>query len=504
MTQTATDKHTPMMRQYLALKADHPDILMFYRMGDFYELFYDDARRAAGLIDIALTTRGKSAGQPIPMAGVPVHSVEGYLAKLVRMGESVAICEQIGDPATSKGPVDRAVTRIVTPGTVTDEALLDARRDNLVLGVHGDGRRYGLAWLDIGSGRFCVMEVDDAPSLAAELERLRPAECVASEQFDAPVELPALKHMAPWHFDTETAQRLLCEQFGTRDLAGFGCDGLGPAIAAAGAVLQYVRDTQRGALPHIRSLGTERRDDALLMDAATRRNLELHTSLSGHNDHTLAGVMDRTATAMGSRLLGRWINRPLRDHAVLRARYQAIGTLEPEERDVALSETLRGIGDIERILARVALRSARPRDLSQLRDAIGRLDELATLTGAIIIGLGHENAGVFSNDDDLCNAFLKAAGTEDEGAWRMPLGKAYDDQLKSRIADMKNVGGRPAGSITAAQFLQRFIKKDMPWIHLDIAGVASVKSDTSYAPKGATGWGVMALNRLVADKFEAE
>ncbi len=383
MSPKASDNHTPMMRQYLAIKAEHPDILVFYRMGDFYELFYDDAKRAAALIDIALTTRGKSAGEPIPMAGVPVHSVEGYLAKLVRRGESVAICEQIGDPATSKGPVDRAVTRIVTPGTVTDDALLDARRDNLVLGMHGDGRRYGLAWLDIGGGRFCVMEVDTGAALAAELERLKPAECVASETFDAPVPLPALKTMPPWHFEVATAHRQLCEQFGTHDLSGFGCEELPLAIAAAGALLQYVRDTQRSALPHLSSLTTERRDEALLMDAATRRNLELQASLAGDDSHTLTGVMDRTATPMGGRLLGRWINRPLRDHAILRARYQAIGALEPQEYDVPLHEALRGIGDIERILARVALRSARPRDLAQLRNALGRLPELAELTGSL-------------------------------------------------------------------------------------------------------------------------
>ncbi|HEX7060600.1 MAG TPA: DNA mismatch repair protein MutS [Woeseiaceae bacterium] len=380
MSSSLAAVHTPMMQQYLRIKAEYPEMLVFYRMGDFYELFYDDARRAAELLDITLTARGKSAGRPIPMAGVPHHSVESYLAKLVRQGESVAICEQIGDPAAAKGPVERQVIRVVTPGTLTDEALLSETRDNLIAAVWTDGPRIGLAWLDLAGGRFRVTELEDPASLAAELARLQPAEIVHDEDQATPE--PVLRHAArktrrpPWHFDLDSATRLLCSQLGTRDLAGFGVEGCPAALAAAGALLQYVTDTQKSALPHIRSISMERESDAVLMDAATRRNLELVESLSGRREHTLAGILDRCRTPMGSRLLKRWIQRPLRDASVLRARYQAVDTLLLGRHTAELQETLRGVGDMERILARVALRSARPRDLGQLTVALGRLPDL--------------------------------------------------------------------------------------------------------------------------------
>jgi DNA mismatch repair protein MutS len=368
-----------MMRQYLAIKAEYPDMLVFYRMGDFYELFYDDAKRAASLLDITLTARGKSAGQPIPMAGVPYHAAEGYLAKLVRKGESVAICEQIGDPATSKGPVERKVTRVVTPGTLTDDALLSADRDNIVASVFTRGERFGIAWLDLSAGRFRLTEAPDLEATQAEIQRLRPAELIVDE--DEPLEGVFDQHIRvtsrpPWHFEHDSAKRLLCGQFGTQDLSGFGCDGFALGVAAAGALLQYVSDTQKSSLPHLASIGVQLRDDAIIMDGPTRRNLELEESLSGHHQHTLAGVMDRCGTAMGSRLLRRWIQRPLRDPAILRARYQAIDALLSGDHIDALQEELHGIGDIERILARVALRSARPRDLCALCEALGRLPDL--------------------------------------------------------------------------------------------------------------------------------
>ena len=375
----APDRHTPMMRQYLGIKAEYPDVLLFYRMGDFYELFYEDARRAASLIDITLTSRGKSAGEPIPMAGVPVHTVDTYLARLVRKGESVAICEQIGDPATSKGPVERKVVRVVTPGTVTEDSLLEARRETLLGSVCFGPDGIGLAWLDLAAGDFRLTELDDADGLQAELERLRLAECLVNEDDPLPewlAERPGLRRRAPWHFDLETGRRLLCKQFGTHDLSGFGCEGLEPGLRAAGCLMQYVGDTQMTAVPHIRGLSRELKDDALIMDAATRRNLELEFSLSGHDQHTLAGVMDRAVTAMGSRLLRRWINRPLRDRNVLNRRFQAVDALRTAGAVEPLQDTLRGIGDIERILARVALRSARPRDLAQLRTALGALPGL--------------------------------------------------------------------------------------------------------------------------------
>ncbi|MCW8917782.1 MAG: DNA mismatch repair protein MutS [Gammaproteobacteria bacterium] len=375
-TTTAAGAHTPMMQQYLRIKAEFPQMLLFYRMGDFYELFYDDAKRAAALLNITLTARGSSAGEPIAMAGVPYHAAEGYLARLIKQGESVAICEQIGDPAQSKGPVERKVVRIVTPGTVTDEALLDERRDNLICAIAQRREQFGLATLDITSGRFSVQQLQGEEALAAELERLHPAELVVSEEQTGLPARTGLARLAPWHFEHDSAHRLLCQQFATRDLSGFGCEGLPEATAAAGALLHYVQETQRGTLPHLHGLTLEQHDEALQLDAASRRNLELESNLAGDHRHTLAGVMDRTATAMGSRLLRRWINRPLRDHALLRGRQQAIETLLERQLFTELHERLRGIGDIERILTRIALKSARPRDLTALREALRRLPEL--------------------------------------------------------------------------------------------------------------------------------
>jgi len=367
------------MQQYLRIKAEHPRTLLFYRMGDFYELFYEDAERAAKLLDITLTQRGQSAGRPIPMAGVPIHAVEGYLAKLVRKGESVAICEQIGDPAASKGPVERQVVRIVTPGTLTEEALLEERRSNLLMCVAARDVRFGLSCLELSSGRFTVAEVDGLDALLAELERLRPAEVVISDDFTPPpglAQTAGLTRRPPWHFEYDSAERLLCRQFGTRDLSGFGCQDLKLAICAAGCLLQYAQETQRASLPHLQGLTVERREDGIIIDAASRRNLEIEYNLSGGTDHTLAWVLDTTLTAMGGRLLRRWLNRPLRDHAILHARHDAIALMLDTGGHHRLREHLNGVGDVERILARVALRSARPRDLVALREALTRLPAL--------------------------------------------------------------------------------------------------------------------------------
>ncbi len=371
--------HTPVMQQYLRLKAQHPDTLLFYRMGDFYELFFDDAKRAARLLDITLTARGQSAGQPIPMAGVPYHSAESYLARLVRKGESVAICEQIGDPAKSKGPVERQVVRVVTPGTVTDDAFLDARRDNLLAALYRERDGFGLAWLELSSGRFSVLEGTGDEALSSEIERLRPAELLLPEQTPAAGVQCHTRERPIWHFDLETSTRTLCEQFGTRDLSGFGCDGYGFAIRAAGCLLQYVRDTQKAALPHLRGLRTEERSDAVLLDAATRRNLELEISLADRPECTVAAVLDQTATAMGGRELRRWLHRPLRDRRTVELRLSAVAALIDQGLYSALHDLLNHVGDIERGLARVALKSARPRDLAQLRDALAKLPELQQL-----------------------------------------------------------------------------------------------------------------------------
>ncbi|ENM5731652.1 DNA mismatch repair protein MutS [Vibrio mimicus] len=374
--------HTPMMQQYLRLKAENPDILLFYRMGDFYELFYNDAKRASELLDISLTKRGASAGEPIPMAGVPFHAVEGYLAKLVQMGESVAICEQIGDPATSKGPVERKVVRIVTPGTVTDEALLSERVDNLIAAIYHHNGRFGYATMDITSGRFQLSEPQTEEEMAAELQRTSPRELLFPEDF-APVHLMANRQgnrrRPIWEFELATAKQQLNQQFGTRDLVGFGVEQAQLGLCAAGCLIQYVKDTQRTALPHIRSLTWDRQDQSVILDAATRRNLELTYNLAGGTDNTLADVLDHCATPMGSRMLKRWIHQPMRDSTTLNQRLDAIGELKETALYAELHPVLKQIGDIERILARLALRSARPRDLARLRHAMQQLPELHSL-----------------------------------------------------------------------------------------------------------------------------
>ncbi|MEM0954735.1 MAG: DNA mismatch repair protein MutS [Pseudomonadota bacterium] len=367
-----------MMAQYLAIKAEHPQHLLFYRMGDFYELFFDDARRAAELLDITLTARGKSAGEPIPMAGVPYHAAESYLARLVRAGISVAICEQVGNPATSKGPVERQVMRVVTPGTLSDEALLEETRDNLLVAVSGQAGAFGLAWLELSAGRFHVLEVDSEDELMSELERLQPAELLLQEDVHLPAveAMPGLRKQPPWEFDIDAAERALNTQFQTHDLSGFGCESLTLAVGAAGCLLQYVKDTQRSSLPHITGLSQERRQDSVVMDAATRRNLEIDINLMGGDSNTLYSVMNTAVTAMGARLLRRWLHRPLTDVALLQKRHEAVRLLLEGYRFEPVRERLKPIGDMERILSRVALRSARPRDLSRLSQSLSALPAL--------------------------------------------------------------------------------------------------------------------------------
>jgi DNA mismatch repair protein MutS len=366
-------QHTPLMRQFFAAKAEYPDILLFFRMGDFYELFYDDARRAAKLLDITLTQRGQSAGAPIPMAGVPYHAAEGYLARLVALGESVAICEQIGDPAASKGLVERKVVRIITPGTVTDEALLEERRDTLLMALSRSRGGFGLAWADLAGGRFLVSEVGSEDALAAEIARLDPAELLLPDEDGWPPFLQAqrgLRRRGPWHFDADSARRALLRFFGLHDLTAFGIEERPLAVAAAGALLHYVEETQKQQLPHLTGIAVEEASDSIALNAATRRHLELDQRIDGRSEHTLVGVLDSTITPMGGRLLRRWIHRPLRRRELLRQRHHAVGTLRESALHESLREALRGVGDVERILARVALRSARPRDLSTLRDAL--------------------------------------------------------------------------------------------------------------------------------------
>ncbi len=394
------ETHTPMMRQYLAIKAQHPDMLLFYRMGDFYELFHEDAVRAARLLDITLTQRGASNGQPIKMAGVPYHAAEQYLARLVRLGESVAICEQIGDPATSKGPVERKVVRLVTPGTLTDSALLEEKRDSLLLAISspdslppdkggmgglgrpgGVGGKLGLAWLNLASGQFFVCETS-SENLSAELERLQPSEILHAENTHLQANNHAtLKTLPDWHFDLETSRRALCQQFATRDLAGFGCDDFTVGLVAAGALLGYAKLTQGQAISHIRALQVYSADRYVRMDAATRRNLEVTQTLRGEPAPTLLSLLDTCATNKGSRVLHQWLHHTLRDSAVLRARLDAVeklGELHPKVR-----EQLKPSVDVERITARIALRSARPRDLSGLRDTLLTLPQLRGTLAAV-------------------------------------------------------------------------------------------------------------------------
>ncbi len=370
---TAGDQHTPLMRQFFAAKAEHPDVLLFFRMGDFYELFYDDARKAARLLDITLTQRGSSAGQPIPMAGVPAHAYEGYLARLVALGESVAICEQISDPALAKGLVERRVVRIVTPGTVTDEALLQDRRDTLLMAVARGRSGYGLAWADLAGGRFLVNEVGNDDMLEAELARLDPAELLMPDEEGWPTSLSTrhgVRRRAPWLFDADSGRRQLLRFFDLHDLSGFGIEDRPLAIAAAGALLGYVEETQKQRLPHLTAIRMETSDGAIAMNAATRRHLELDTRIDGDTRNTLLGVLDSTITPMGGRLLRRWLHRPLRDRAIVSERHDAVERLIDARADAEVRDAFRGLGDIERILSRVALRSARPRDLSTLRDAL--------------------------------------------------------------------------------------------------------------------------------------
>jgi len=372
--------HTPMMQQYLRIKAQHPEMFVFYRMGDFYELFYEDAERAARLLDITLTTRGASAGAPIKMAGVPYHAVDQYLGKLVRAGESVAICEQIGDPSTSKGPVERKVVRIVTPGTLTDAALLDEKRDNLLLAMQRARNQLGLAWLSLAAGRFTIMETSPE-NLAVELERLRPSEILVPDG-EAWSELEgraALRRVPAWHFDQDSARRNLCAQFGTRDLAGFGAANHSTAIGAAGALLEYARTTQGTAIAHVTALSVEEPDAHVRLDPATRRNLEITETIRGAPAPTLFALMDTCATGMGSRWLHHSLHHPLRDRAVLQARHAAVAALSADACHERVHGALKGCVDVERVTARIALKSARPRDLSGLRDTLQRLPDLAAV-----------------------------------------------------------------------------------------------------------------------------
>lgn len=442
MELTATPTHTPMMQQYLRIKADYPNTLLFYRMGDFYELFFSDAEQAARLLDITLTARGQSAGKPIPMAGVPFHSAESYIAKLLKQGLSVAICEQVGDPKNSVGPVERQVARILTPGTVSDAAFLEDSRDNLLAALHCEGNTYGIATLEMSSGRFNLLQVQGREALQSELERLKPTELLLNEDVTLEMTIQGARRRAPWEFALDTAMRLLTQQMQTHDLAGFGCLDLPVALSAAGCLLQYARETQRTQLPHIRAISVERREETVILDAATRRNLELTTNLMGGTENTLAYVFDHTATTMGSRLLKRWLNRPLRSQAVLRARQDSIKHLLIDRHYLGLHKTLSHVGDLERILARIALKSARPRDLVELRATLMQLPELQQQLQMIAAPRIKQLAHAIREFPELVELLQKAivenppVTIRDGGV----IAQGYDAELDELLALSENAG----------------------------------------------------------------
>lgn len=406
-----TVTHTPMMQQFLRVKADYPNTLLFYRMGDFYELFFDDAVQAAKLLDITLTARGKSGGNPIPMAGVPYHSAEGYLAKLLKLGQSVAICEQVGDPATSKGPVERKVVRVLTPGTLTDEALLDDKKDNILLSVYFEAGKTGLAWLNMASGSMALAEFENPVLADALVSRLSPVELIypESSQLTEPMSaIPSSSTRAPWCFDEQSARDIICRQFKVHDLKGFGCDDKRLAIIAAGSLLDYAKETQKQSLAHLQNFSYEQQSEFLLLDGATQKNLELTQTLSGERTYSLLWLLDHCQTAMGSRMLKRWIEQPLRNQQRIEARQTGISWLLSSFSYEKLQPVLEQIGDIERILSRVALNSARPRDLIKLKQALAQLPELQTILSAADTDLLEEIKGDCQTNPELLD-YLNAA-----------------------------------------------------------------------------------------------
>ncbi|MEO0314466.1 MAG: mismatch repair protein MutS [Pseudomonadota bacterium] len=460
---SSLDNHTPMMRQYLGIKAEHPDTLLFYRMGDFYELFFDDAEKAARLLGITLTQRGASNGNPIKMAGVPFHSADQYLAKLVKLGESVAICEQIGDPATSKGPVERRVQRIVTPGTLTESELLPEKSDQPLLALHIARQRkgvkgitLGLAWLSLASGRLRITEIMPDPSqltscIRQELERISPAEILCDAASRAVLEeMPGVRPttVADWHFDVTAGEKSLLEQLATATLAGHGAENLGPALGAAGALLHYARSTQGKHLQHVRSLIVEHENDTIAMDAATRRNLEISEPLryTEGSSPTLFSLLDHCKTAMGSRLLRNWLHHPSRHQSVAQKRHEAIEALLAASQSAHLADNLSGMPDIERIASRIALLSARPRDLSALRAGLAQLPSLQSALrtqGPLQASMLLANTSEDLSTPQTCMALLQKSIAEEPAAQVRDGGviaTGYDAELDELRGLSENAG----------------------------------------------------------------
>ena len=434
-----------MMQQYLRIKADYPDTLVLYRMGDFYEVFYKDAELASQLLDITLTQRGKSGGEPIPMAGVPFHSVDQYLAKLVKLGRSVAIAEQIGDPATSKGPVERKVVRVVTPGTLVEDSLLDERRDNILASVYQRDGIYAIATLELSLGHFKAQQLDSVEQVLSELQRLQPAELLMAEQDPALEEsqLPGSSRSVPnWYFDFDVANELLCRQFNTGNLVAYGCQDYPLAVSAAGALLQYTKDMQYDAMPHINDFSIAQKSDHLIIDAASRQNLEIETNLSGGREFTLVSLMDKCAGPMGARLLRRWLHGPITDRQAVANRQLAVEELIERIDQPAVHKLLRQCGDIERILTRIALNSARPRDLVRLREALHCLpaieNHLESAQSPVLQNLS-KTLGPFNSSKDLLDAAIldePAAVIRDGGVIRPD----FDEEFKELYTLSKHSG----------------------------------------------------------------
>jgi len=455
VTKNPAEKITPMMAQYMGIKEQHPDMLVFYRMGDFYELFHEDAEKAARILGITLTARGSSGGQPIKMCGVPFHSLEGYLAKLVKIGESCAICEQIGDPATSKGPVERKVMRVVTPGTLTDADLLPEKAERPLLAMCVITQRKvataGLAWLSLASGALRLMEFSGDVAtvntrMLQELERIAPAEVLRGDNADLFEEALTchVNRVPDWHFDVVSGHKSLLDQLSVATLTGFGADNLGAAFGAAGALLRYAQSTQGRGLQHVRTLTTETENEFIGLDAATRRNLELTETIRGQESPTLFSLLDHCRTSMGSRLLRHWLHHARRDQGIARSRHAAIAALGQSDVTGALSHTLAQVPDIERITTRIALLSARPRDLASLRDGLKQLPALRhamqrALTDGGLLAAIHRDTATPEACLDLLHravALEPAAMVRDGGVFA----RGFDAELDELRALSENAG----------------------------------------------------------------
>ena len=422
-----TASHTPMMEQYLGIKAEYPDMLLLYRMGDFYELFYDDAKKAAKLLDITLTARGKSNGNPIPMAGVPFHSVDQYLAKLVKQQISVAICEQIGDPSTSTGPVERKVVRVITPGTLTEENLLADRQENITAALFDSDGKIGVATLEISSGRFNGFEVENLERLSSEILRLNAAEILVAHSqssgqsggqlgvFDKNRET----EIPDWYFDEPRSHQVLCETFASQSLAAFGSADFPIATRAAGALIRYIQDLHGDATPHIKGIHYEQQNSTVIIDAVSRKNLEIDTAQDGKQGLSLVKLFDHCDTPMGARMLRRWFNGPTRNRRELAQRHDAIDWLLQDQRYSDLKPLLKQIGDMERILSRVAMKTARPHDLVRLKNALGILPEINSL--------------IESSSSELIHSLQPALTAKPE--FRTLLERAIKDEPPSVIRD---------------------------------------------------------------------